>query len=172
MPTYYTYLISTLPALRFLDKPPLSFDKFLAACQDKIPQQELGLLKSSSDFLAYEGTQQTLCQMRSFETALRNELVRIRASRKHIDPLKFIRQDGYVQPYISHIAANAYRNVSTLESEKMLDEARWKKLDELSLGHYFDLDILIIYALKLQILERWDKINALDKQGLLQEVLN
>ena len=36
----------------------------------------------------------------------------------------------------------------------------------------FDLDFLIVYALKLLILERWEKVNSADKAALLKEVLN
>ena len=45
-------------------------------------------------------------------------------------------------------------------------------MDELATGHYFDLDFLISYALKLLILERWERINSADKPRLLEEVLN
>ena len=50
----------------------------------------------------------------------------------------------------------------------MLDQARWAKLDELSFGHYFDLEALIIYAYKLRLLERWEKIRTADKERLLE----
>jgi hypothetical protein len=53
----------------------------------------------------------------------------------------------------------------------MLDEARWRMLEELCVGHYFDLDFLIIYALKLLILERWQRIRTADGGRLLEEVL-
>jgi len=32
----------------------------------------------------------------------------------------------------------------------------------LSMGHYFDLNFLIIYALKLGILERWARVDSAD----------
>jgi hypothetical protein len=40
----------------------------------------------------------------------------------------------------------------------MIDEARWKYLDELSAWHLLDLDYLIIYGLKLKILGRYQRI--------------
>ena len=40
------------------------------------------------------------------------------------------------------------------EFEKALDAFRWKKFDELMSGHSFDLDVVIVYGLKLQILDR------------------
>ena len=44
-------------------------------------------------------------------------------------------------------------------------------LDGLSCGHYFDIILLVIYALKLKILLRWDNVYASDKDRLLEEAL-
>lgn len=173
MPAYYTYLISSLPMLHFEANPPFSFDKFLQLCQGIIPGCDIGVIKSASltGEYAYQYAQPTLDKWRIFDTALRNELVKIRASRKHIDPQKYLRQDGYAEPDIIHIAMNAYRNTSIIEAERMLDQARWRRLDELAVGHYFDIDFLIVYAHKLLILERWKNIRGADKPHLLEGTL-
>lgn len=42
-----------------------------------------------------------------------------------------------------------------LEVEIRMMELQWNQLEDLSLNHHFDLDILLIYKLKLQILIRW-----------------
>lgn len=172
MPYYYIYLISSLPVLNFAAKPPFSFEKFLEICKDKIAEDDINLIKLAKEGHTYEGSQPTLKKWRVFDTGLRNELVKIRAIRKHSDPLKYIRGDDYVEPYIAHIAMNAHRSPSILEAERVLDQERWRMLDELAVCHYFDLDFLIVYALKLVILERWDRINTADKSQLLEEVLN
>ena len=158
--------------LHFGIKPPFSFEKFMEICKDKIPETDVNFIKLIAEGYAYEGLQPTLKKWRVFDTALRNELVKIRASRKQIDPLKYIRGDEYAWPYITHIAMNAYRNPAILEAEKTLDQERWHMLDELATGHYFDLDFLITYALKLLILERWERISRADKSKLLEEVLS
>ena len=106
-----------------------------------------------------------------FEAALRNELVRIRAHRKHLDASKYLRSDGYADQWITHIAATAYRNPSLIDAQKTLDQDRWKFLDELSTGHYFDLELLMIYARKLSILERWERVRTADADKLLEGVL-
>ena len=41
-----------------------------------------------------------------------------------------------------------------LEAEKLLDRTSWQFLDELEQGHYYDLEFLMVYGLKLKILER------------------
>lgn len=120
-----------------------------------------------------EKAEGTLKEWVNFEVALRNELVRARAARRKVDPLKFIRLPDNPQAHISHVALAAYRSISILEAEKILDQERWSFLEHLSFGHYFDFDFLLIYALKLKILERWEKIQKADKQLLFnREVLN
>jgi len=175
MPQYYIYLISSLPMLHWGIKPPLSFRQFLKICQEKVTPGDLNILKAAS--LIGECPHgiskiDTLKKWYSFDAALRNGLVKIRAQRLHIDPDKYLRQDQFTDPSIAHIAIGAYRNPSLLEAERMLDEARWRKLEELAVGHYFDIDFLIIYAYKLLFLERWEKIGSADRPRMLEKALN
>ena len=164
MSGYYVYLISSLPMLQFGAKPPFSTEKFFSVCAELISPEDLEALKNSlKDF--------GVGRYHDFETALRNELVKIRAQRKHLDASRFLRRDGYADQWISHIAAGACRNPSVIGREKMLDLDRWRFLDELSIGHYFDIELLMIYARKLSILEKWERVRAADADKLLKEVL-
>ena len=170
MPAYYTYLISSLPMLSFSIKIPFGLEGFFAKCQGLIPGSEIELLRSAcyqdSNALNTAATA-SLRKWADFEIALRNELVRARAGRKKIDPLKFVRLPDSPQAYISHVAMVAYRSTSIMDAEKILDQERWNFLESLSFGHYFDFDYLLVYGLKLKILERWDKIQKADKESLL-----
>jgi hypothetical protein len=98
-------------------------------------------------------------------------LVKIRASRKHIDPAVYLRTDGYRGSSLAPLVNAANTNTSILDGEKTLDEIRWKALDELATGHYFDLELLITYACKLLILQRWENIRSADKTILLEKAL-
>ena len=172
MADFYVYLISSLPMLHFGMKPPFSFDRFLKTCRDKISDEDIRIVESARDIILYAGEQPALKQWSSFDAALRNELVKIRAAYRHLDPFKYLRGQDYIESYLVHIAMNAHRTPSVIEAEKFLDLQRWHKLDELAVGHYFDLDFLVCYSLKLLILERWERINTADKPKLLDEVLN
>ena len=48
---------------------------------------------------------------------------------------------------------------------------RWKALEELALGHYFDVGVLITYAYKLMILQRWENIRSAEGMILLEQAL-
>jgi len=159
--------------LIFQARSPFSFEEFLKRCQGIIPDQDIELLRlvaEPNDF-DYKDMQPTLKRWYESERKLKNELVKVRAQRKHIDPSKYLRGDEYAEPDIARIAMAAYRNTSFLEAEKMIDEKRWQVLEELAFGHYFDIDVLIVYALKLLILGRWERIRATDKERLLEENL-
>lgn len=175
MSRYYTYLIASLPGLYFGMNPPFSYDGFISKCYGLVSEEELETLKGIFlDKVDYGShiKSHVLRGRNKFEIFLRNELVRIRAARRHIDPARYLKDDGNADLSITHLAVNASRNPSLIESEKYLDEQRWQVLNELSFGHYFDFDVLVIYALKLRILEKWGKIRAADKTALLGNVLN
>ena len=160
MVNFYPYLISSLPMLHFGMKPPFQSERFMEYCARFIAETDLAVLKKA-ELLAWQ----------DFERQLRNELVKIRAGHLHKDALKYLRQDGYAEPHITHIALNAHRAPSILQGEITLDEERWRFLDGLSIGHYFDLEILLIYYLKLLILEKWDRVAQADKARVLEETL-
>ena len=159
--------------LSFASRTPFSLEDFFAKCKGLIPETDIELLRNAcykeASFLNPVATG-TQGKWANFEIALRNELVRGRARRKKVDALKFIRLPDNSEAYISHVAMIAYRSTSILEAEKILDQARWNFLESLSLGHYFDFDFLLIYLLKLKILERWDKVQRADKERLFNQV--
>ena len=174
-PSYYIYLVSSLPALQFGMKSPISFDKFLATCRELLSEKEAELIASASisgNYPYTEGVNETLHRWWDFDTSLRNELVKIRAPRKKADPYKYLRMDGHPgHPAIYHAALAAHRSHSVQDAEKILDSERWKALDEFTAGHYFDLDFLIAYAHKLLILKRWETAEAPDREAVLEEAL-
>lgn len=174
MSDYYVYLVSSLPSLSFGMKPPVTFGGFLRSCEGLIPEADLGVVRSMGASYANcsANGNATIKSWAAFETMLRNELVKIRAQRKKADPSKYLRADGCPDSsYTAHIAINAFRKTSPLESERALDLDRWKRLDELSAGHYFDLDTIVIYAVKLMILEKWHRITSADGREVLEGAL-
>lgn len=174
MADYYIYLMASLPALSFGAKPPLTFDAFLGRCNGLIPDRDLDIVRSAKTlgYTCADAKNVTLKKWIGFDMMLRNELVKIRAVRKKMDPAKYLREDGCPESiYAAHIAINAYRKSSLIDAEKALDLARWQYLEDLAMGHYFDIDSVIIYACKLVMLEKWDKIQSAEKEKMLEEVL-
>jgi len=174
MADFYPYVIASLPMLHFGMKPPFSFERFLEVCCPLIPKKDFSLLRALPQPEHYfeKGTRHRIIQKWiEFDGALRNELVRIRATKKHTDPATYLRPGGYRGSSLAPAGMAANINTSVLDAEKTLDETRWKALEELATGHYFDLDLLITYAYKLLILQRWENIRSADGTVLLEQAL-
>jgi len=174
MADFYPYLISSLPMLHFGMRPPFSFEQFLDRCRPFVPEKDFSLLRTLPpperylDSSKRHGIIQKWIQL---DTALRNEVVKVRAHKKQVDPAMYLRPEGYSSPSLAQEVTAATMGESLLEVEQSLDERRWRLLEELATGHYFDLDSLIIYAYKLGILQRWENIRQSDGALLLEQVL-
>ncbi|MDD1700091.1 MAG: DUF2764 domain-containing protein [Methanoregula sp.] len=174
MADFYPYLIASLPMLHFGMKMPFSFERFLELCCPHIPKKDYQLLRTlpqPEQYFEKSKRHPIIQKWIEFDVALRNELVRRRAPKKHIEPSTYLRPDGYSVSSLSPAVIAATINTSVLDAEKTLDEMRWKALDELATGHYLDLDFLITYSIKLLILQRWENIRSADGTILLEQVL-
>jgi hypothetical protein len=72
---------------------------------------------------------------------------------------KGVEAEAYLvdSPWITtaqQLAREAFGQESPLQAEELLNRARWSYLDELEVGHYFDIEKILVYALRLQILAR------------------
>jgi hypothetical protein len=174
MADFYPYLIASLPMLHFGMKPPFSFERFLEVCSPLIPKKDFQLVRTlpqPEHYFEKGKRHQIIQKWIEFDVALRNELIRIRATKKHIDPATYLRPEGYRSSSLAPAIMAATIHTSVLDAEKKLDETRWKALEELATGHYFDLDFLITYAHKLLILQRWENIRSADGTILLEQAL-
>jgi hypothetical protein len=174
MPRYYTYLISSLPSLQYATIPPLSMGDYLRMLAGFIPENELATLHK---FASEEGSDalmavETIRRYFAFDTALRNHLVRLRSTARDISPEKYVRpREELIDQSIEQYALEAYKSDAPLESEKVLDLARWGYLEEMGTGHIFDYEALLIYAMKLKILLKWHMITEADKNMIFNATI-
>ena len=164
--------------LHYGARPPFSSEKFLEICRGTIPDGDIHIIKKSilatthGENISPEATTPSAeRKWRAFDVALRNELVKTRAVRKRLDPAKYMQRDGYTEPSVTHVALHAQRTPSIIHAEESLDRERWRVLDSIATGHYFDIDCLVVYAQHLLILERWQRINTADRAGMLENVV-
>jgi hypothetical protein len=92
----------------------------------------------------------------AWETALRDELALQRAQRLGRDPQPFLRPAPFFAG-LPGVAREALAAGTPREVEEALDRRRWARLEELEAGTQFDLDRLVVYRLKLLLLERRDR---------------
>ena len=171
MSNKYYYLIASLPLLEFGMKPPLSSEDFLTECKKLLALQDYALVKKVLEpgDLTRPSNNKFLSQWMNFIQNFRNELAWIRSTEANKDPANYIRGQRIDDPNIVDLLAPAVEAEDPLSAEKLLDSARWQNLDELSQWHYFDLELLIVYAIKLKILERYQEIESPKGKELFAE---
>lgn len=157
MPSDYFYLLSSLPLLRRNENPPLSYDDFMRQCREQLPaadlhQVELAGLLPPADLTPVRAP--VLRDWYAWETFVRNVLAAGRARRKRLDPAPFLRHTDYFQPSDQKRIEEIFALSGAEEREGGLLQLRWERLDALESGHYFDLGVLLVYALRLQLLQR------------------
>ena len=151
----YYYVVASLPLLRYDEQPPITRDYFLTACEGNIEHRHFLLVSRAGieNFDTIDSGSPALDSWTNWEINLRNTLVELRARKTGADPSLYLRDCSYV-PGASQVAQEAFSLESPLEAEELLGRGRWNYLDYLEAGHYFDEEKLVLYSLKLQIVER------------------
>lgn len=100
-----------------------------------------------------------------WELALRHSILRLRTQKNQAAQESVaVKREPVFECDADSVAIRAYSAANPLERERILDEARWTKADELTVLHQFDLDVLCAYRIKLEIAEKWSARAAGDPE--------
>ncbi len=140
----YYYLAAQLPLLKFDEKTYLNRQYFLDQSQKWLSGQDYEMLSKVDldDFYSTSKELAILKEYKDFERLLREEIA---STRKEAEDTQY-RTKELLKAYLLE--------GSPLEVERKLLRFRWDFIEEKSLQHYFNIQFLIYYFLKLQILER------------------
>jgi len=156
--------VAQLPFLQFDKKPAIARIQFLQEAKKWLNDTDFrNLVRASMDsFTPQAEDTEILKAYKNFEKSLREEIVLTRkASKEGVEFKTF----GIIKP--SLLEGNP------LEVEKKLLKLRWDFIEAQEKEHFFDLGLVILYFLKLQILERlftFDKEKGLEAFDSLCEV--
>jgi hypothetical protein len=151
----YYYTLAALPFLQYEDKAPFSTEEFIAVCRGNIAQEDVELLQRVQLEPADPLGNPFLAEWYGWELALRNELVKLRAGKLGLEVNEHLRE-GEFYTGVFDVAREAFSQDSPLDGEEVLNRARWRKIDEMEVGRFFELSNLIAFSLKLQLLLRKD----------------
>lgn len=170
----YYYIVASLPSLSLHEKPNITIDAFLAVCKDFLDDNDFNILQLISLFNVEDDRIPLDAVKRYFqwEKGIKNILVKLRAEKLGVEPEPFIRGEVIYDYFQSALAENTFNANSPLLAEELINKARWNYLDELENGHYFDIDKLAIYYIKLQLHERMSLFNQKIGQGKLDCIIN
>lgn len=167
----YYYLVASLPHLKFGAAPRLTPGEFLRRCAAQVSAADYRILAETELFQAQPARTglALLDRWHDRERALRNALASERAKRLGAaagHPRDF-RHDHSLAEIVRYLLALD----SPLAADEELDRVRWRFLEELAFGHYFDVEILVVYRLKLRILERRVRFDPVVGAALLDRLL-
>ena len=141
----YYYLVSSLPYLKFGQENFISKETFLLECKKWLSVKDIKVLSKVSleDFSVMSDDVSVLQEWKKFDLALRTELASARNSIKH---------NRNEKP--GPLAKSVLEEATPFLMEQALARIRWERLDAMEAGNFFDLNFLMLYFLKLQIIER------------------
>ena len=168
----YYYLVASLPHLRLGAAPRLTPGEFLRRCAAQVSAAHFRILTEVELFQVQPtGTGLALLdRWHERERALRNALAVVRANRLGIATAAHLR-DFRHDHRLAEIARHLHTLDSPLAADEELDRLRWRFLEELGFGHYFDVETLVVYLLKLRILERRARFDPVVGAALLDRML-
>ena len=150
----HIYLVSTLPYLRFGDKPSMNADAFRAACVGWLSDAELAQVDAALEDREPAMTGCAAAWWNS-EVQLRDAVVRVRAKNRGTDASPFIKPYDGFSATIEKMVTDAFTRPDPLEQEMELDRARWTLVEELAVAAPFGFEAVLAFAVKVRIAERW-----------------
>ncbi|MDR1627045.1 MAG: DUF2764 domain-containing protein [Spirochaetia bacterium] len=156
----YYYTVSSLPRLSFDSGATMAEEDFLFLCQNTLGGGDWALVKAAR----LRGPADTKTGNRTLdswfagEQSMRAELAKLRAAKKGAETESYNRYGAYSLGIVE-AARQAFGEASPLDAETAVLRALWALLEELETGHLFDVDRLIVYYLKMQLLDLKNKRN-------------
>jgi hypothetical protein len=151
----YYYLVASLPRLILGERPPITSVELARMGDGQLSQPDLAdlehIVRGRPDEVAHPGFRAYVAR----ETQLRDALARARAARVGAEAAAFERPFAGFDGEVERVAAEAMALSDPLERELMLDRFRFRILDGLALPSSFDAIVVLAYAAKLLLVERW-----------------
>lgn len=73
--------------------------------------------------------------------------------------------------YVEQVIAAMGSDANLLEKEHRLDALRWSKAEELACMHYFDLDYLLSYLVRINLIHRWAALDPARGRRMLDALM-
>lgn len=179
----YYYLTASLPYLIYGRSPHTSVEDFLLLCQSHLSKTDFRILKkiTASDIVEKvpltsifnKRTNKLISKWIQWEKGLRNGLVKLRSEKSGLSGDEFIRKETSLHPVTPEpgLIKSIFEAESPLTARNIMDKARWNHIEKLEYGHYFGIEKIILYALKLQILNKQPGLDPLKGRKKLEAAL-
>lgn len=189
--TNYHYIIASLPAIsqdwKFGDRTAEGLIGEIKGLSTSRDLETIGLVEKgfSDDSLNPDFYREALSHKVSFirryytfDLNVRNSKVRFlnKALGREEDRDVIVLQEDGEDTSASFPEAAQLENIlqgkDILARERAIDSLYWNKLDELTLMHYFDLDVILAFILKLHIIDRWHRLDEQTGREMFRKLVN
>jgi TfoX/Sxy family transcriptional regulator of competence genes len=157
MPADLYYFISSLPSLRWGEKPSLGYEDFIAACEEWLGSKMSAHLKSLELMPATDGSKpqsKVIAAWQDWEIYLRNAIAELRAAKLHKKATEWLRDGAGLYPGDRKRLEDAFNQPTPRDRERAIDAMRWQQLEQLGAQHFFDVSTLELYTMKLLLSEK------------------
>ena len=169
----YIYFASSLQTLDFDGVPPLSFENYLGDCQRHLSDEDYDLVCAVSDEKdAIATSREGIQRLIEFNNGFRNDLVYFRAERAHKNPLDHMRGPPTANPYYIEIIQQAAAEANLLDAQKVIDQFKWKMWDDLSSSYHFGIELIVVYGLKIRMLETYQQTRSAKGSEVFEKLTN
>ena len=152
----YYYTVAALPALRFEDPPVYDRARVLEQCEVEVAPADIAAILAAKLWPSEADTtaaKSVLARYYELVFDLQRYMAAARAAKLGWDAGELPRASG-VEPSLADMARGLVIDDEPARAEQSLLRYLWTVLEDLEVGHYFDLNILILYHLRLQLVER------------------
>ena len=144
----YYFLVASLPLLTYDDEAELSSEQFLEIIKTNLHPADSATVAAASIEAprTVDGASVSERMWRTYDRGLRNVLARSRAPQRNTDANHYIRTDELLHDEtqragLEELAREATLAPSPLSAEDLLNRARWRELENLEVGHNFDVQL-------------------------------
>ena len=172
--TNYYYIIASLPALsrdwKFGDRTAEGLIGEIKSLSTRKDLETIGFVESgfnddnlNADFYRKALTHRSpfIREYYAFDLDVRNAKVRFlnkalgRDMERDVITLGEDGQDASPDSAEAARIGTILQDKDILSRERAIDTLYWNRLDEMTVGHYFDMDVILAFILKLHIIDRW-----------------
>ncbi|MCT4648333.1 MAG: DUF2764 domain-containing protein [Carboxylicivirga sp.] len=144
------YLMSSLPSLKFGEAPPITMEEFTNDAKDQLSAKHFKQLEPLDIFQSADSEGKVgLKSIGTMLGELQEDITEIRTAKAQRRT-----------PNLARLPL-AVVNANPLEREKLIMRWQWEELDTIQAGKMFSLTDVMVYKLRLQILNR---LNSFDKE--------
>ena len=152
----YYYVVAQLPLLSYDKEPAIASQQFLEEAEKWLSSKDYTILSNAR----YDSTDVGISKPKLLEKYVEQEF----QFRTELAAWRKAQKEGFdYKP--EAFPVSLVKDGNPLEIEKAMLKRRWDKISQVEPDHHFDLEFLILYFFKLQILE---KISLFNKEKGLE----